>query len=56
MVGPRHHKFHQPHNQALNIIKKTLFTAEAISKGGRWGTRQAPDRAAGANVKAGNQF
>jgi Ohr subfamily peroxiredoxin len=33
----------QPRNPALHLIMKTLFTAEAISKGGRSGFIQAPN-------------
>ena len=35
--------FTQLRGQALNTIMKTLFTAEAISKGGRSGFIQAPN-------------
>jgi hypothetical protein len=33
----------QPRSPALHLIMKTLFTAEAISKGGRSGFIQAPN-------------
>jgi Ohr subfamily peroxiredoxin len=44
--------FTKPRDGALNPIMKTLFTAEAISKGGRSGTIQTPDRLL--NVTLGN--
>jgi osmotically inducible protein OsmC len=34
----------KPRDEALNSIMKILFTAEAISKGGRSGTIQSPDQ------------
>ena len=36
--------FNRPRDRALNTIMKTLFTAEAISNGGRSETIQTPDR------------
>lgn len=42
-VNPSAADFRQRHGDTINPIMKTLFTAEAISKGGRSGTIQSPD-------------